>query len=131
MRICQQILKQPSNTGTVYHINEALLQQEGLEPLTDRELGILRLLEKDFTNKRLRDRGDHNRNDQGAYQQRLSRGRVNNRRAAVCHWPERLAFCLQNGLLNPRRFETFTPSLSIERVFQALFMSSGCIYRCA
>jgi LuxR family maltose regulon positive regulatory protein len=32
---------------------EALLQQEGLEPLTDRELRILRLLEKDFTNKEI------------------------------------------------------------------------------
>ena len=32
---------------------EALLQQEGLEPLTDRELRILRLLDKDFTNKEI------------------------------------------------------------------------------
>jgi len=32
---------------------EALLQQEGLEPLTDRELRILRLLDKYFTNKEI------------------------------------------------------------------------------
>jgi len=32
---------------------EALLRQEGLEPLTDRELFILRLLDKDFTNKEI------------------------------------------------------------------------------
>jgi LuxR family transcriptional regulator, maltose regulon positive regulatory protein len=42
------------NTGMVTPVStEALLQQEGLEPLTDRELGILRLLEKDFTNKEI------------------------------------------------------------------------------
>ena len=32
---------------------EALLRQEGLEPLTDRELQILRLLDKDLTNKEI------------------------------------------------------------------------------
>ena len=49
----QQILA-AMNTGTVLPVStEALLQQEGLEPLTDRELGILRLLEKDFTNKEI------------------------------------------------------------------------------
>ena len=49
----QQILA-AMNTGSVLPVStEALLQQEGLEPLTDRELGILRLLEKDFTNKEI------------------------------------------------------------------------------
>jgi ATP/maltotriose-dependent transcriptional regulator MalT len=42
------------NIGTVLPVStETLLQQEGLEPLTDRELGILRLLDKDFTNKEI------------------------------------------------------------------------------
>ena len=49
----QQLLA-AMNTGTAVPVStEALLQQEGLEPLTDRELGILRLLEKDFTNKEI------------------------------------------------------------------------------
>ena len=52
---------------------EALLRQEGLEPLTDRELQILQLLDKD-----LHEQGDcaragaHDGNGQGAYQQCLS-----------------------------------------------------------
>ena len=36
-----------------HKVSYSLLQQEGLEPLTDRELRILRLLEKDFTNKEI------------------------------------------------------------------------------
>jgi ATP/maltotriose-dependent transcriptional regulator MalT len=49
----QQILA-AMNTGTEIPVStEALLRQEGLEPLTDRELGILRLLERDFTNKEI------------------------------------------------------------------------------
>jgi LuxR family maltose regulon positive regulatory protein len=32
---------------------ENLLQQEGIEPLTDRELQILHLLDKDLTNKEI------------------------------------------------------------------------------
>jgi LuxR family maltose regulon positive regulatory protein len=32
---------------------EDLLQQEGLEPLTDREMQILHLLDKDLTNKEI------------------------------------------------------------------------------
>jgi LuxR family maltose regulon positive regulatory protein len=49
----QQILA-AMNTGTMTPVSTvALLQQEGLEPLTDRELRILRLLEKDFTNKEI------------------------------------------------------------------------------
>ncbi len=39
----------PAQAGST----EALLQQEGLEPLTTRELHILRLLDKDLTNKEI------------------------------------------------------------------------------
>ncbi len=34
-------------------LTEALMQQEGLEPLTGRELHILHLLDKDLTNKEI------------------------------------------------------------------------------
>jgi LuxR family maltose regulon positive regulatory protein len=49
----QQILS-ALNSGTASPVQtEALLQQEGLEHLTDSELRILRLLEQDLTNKEI------------------------------------------------------------------------------
>jgi len=49
----QHILAAMNTTAVTPVSSETLLQQEGLEPLTDRELRILRLLEKDFTNKEI------------------------------------------------------------------------------
>jgi LuxR family transcriptional regulator, maltose regulon positive regulatory protein len=49
----QHILSAMNSRTTPLVSNEPLLQQEGLETLTDRELHILRLLEKDFTNKEI------------------------------------------------------------------------------
>jgi LuxR family maltose regulon positive regulatory protein len=49
----QQILAAMNSSAVPAVSTEALLQQEGLEPLTDRELEILHLLEKDFTNKEI------------------------------------------------------------------------------
>jgi ATP/maltotriose-dependent transcriptional regulator MalT len=49
----QQILAAMNNGAMPHVTTETLLQQEGLEPLTDRELRILRLLDKDFTNKEI------------------------------------------------------------------------------
>ena len=49
----QQILAAMNTSAVIPVSSETLLQQEGLEPLTDRELRILRLLEKDFTNKEI------------------------------------------------------------------------------
>src|SRR5205807_3539320 len=43
----QHILAAMNTTAVTPVSSETLLQQEGLEPLTDRELRILRLLEKD------------------------------------------------------------------------------------
>jgi LuxR family maltose regulon positive regulatory protein len=80
----QQILA-AMNTGMVTpESTEALLQQEGLEHLTDRELGILRLLEKDFTNKEI---ARHMVITTGTTKVHISnvyrKLSVNNRRAAV------------------------------------------------
>ena len=63
---------------------EALLRQEYLEPLTDRELGILCLLDKDLTNKEIARRlvvtaGTVKVHTNNVYR-KLS---VNNRRSAV------------------------------------------------
>ena len=49
----QQILAAMNSSAMPSVSTEALLRQEGLEPLTDRELHILRLLEKDLTNKEI------------------------------------------------------------------------------
>jgi ATP/maltotriose-dependent transcriptional regulator MalT len=49
----QRILAAMSHPDTKAVSMEALLRQEGLEPLTDRELGILRLLDKELTNKEI------------------------------------------------------------------------------
>jgi LuxR family maltose regulon positive regulatory protein len=49
----QQILAAMNPSAMTQVSTEALLRQEGLEPLTDRELRILRLLEKDLTNKEI------------------------------------------------------------------------------
>ena len=49
----QRILAAMSHPDTKAVSTEALLRQEGLEPLTDRELGILRLLDKELTNKEI------------------------------------------------------------------------------
>jgi ATP/maltotriose-dependent transcriptional regulator MalT len=80
----QQILA-AMNTGTVVQVStEALLQQEGLEHLTESELRILRLLDKDLTNKEIARRlvittGTVKVHTSNVYR-KLS---VNNRRAAV------------------------------------------------
>ena len=70
----------PAQAGS----KEALLEQEGLEPLTRRELQILHLLDKDFTNKEIARElvvtpGTVKLHTKHVYQ-KLS---VNNRRAAV------------------------------------------------
>jgi LuxR family maltose regulon positive regulatory protein len=49
----QRILAAISHADTKAVSTEALLRQEGLEPLTDRELRILRLLDKELTNKEI------------------------------------------------------------------------------
>jgi LuxR family transcriptional regulator, maltose regulon positive regulatory protein len=49
----QSILAAMNSRDVSQVSTEALLRQEGLEPLTDRELRILRLLDKDFTNKEI------------------------------------------------------------------------------
>ncbi len=49
----QSILAAMSPRATPPMSMEALLRQEGLEPLTDRELQILHLLDKDLTNKEI------------------------------------------------------------------------------
>jgi LuxR family transcriptional regulator, maltose regulon positive regulatory protein len=49
----QCILMAMSPTVSQAIATEELMQQEGLEPLTDRELQILRLLDKDLTNKEI------------------------------------------------------------------------------
>jgi LuxR family maltose regulon positive regulatory protein len=80
----QQILA-TMNTGAVPPVStDALLQQEGIEHLTDSELRILRLLEKDFTNKEIARQlvittGTVKVHTSNVYR-KLS---VNNRRAAV------------------------------------------------
>ena len=49
----QHILAAMNSSAVPPVSTEVLLRQEGLEPLTDRELSILRLLDKDFTNKEI------------------------------------------------------------------------------
>ena len=49
----QHILTAMNSSAVPPVSTEALLRQEGLEALTDRELRILRLLDKDFTNKEI------------------------------------------------------------------------------
>jgi LuxR family transcriptional regulator, maltose regulon positive regulatory protein len=49
----QRILAAMSPMAAQASSNEELLRQEGLEPLTERELQILRLLDKDLTNKEI------------------------------------------------------------------------------
>ncbi|TMD68042.1 MAG: hypothetical protein E6I97_22615 [Chloroflexi bacterium] len=49
----QRILVAMSPPASQAVSKEKLLQQEGIEPLTDRELHILRLLDKDLTNKEI------------------------------------------------------------------------------
>jgi LuxR family maltose regulon positive regulatory protein len=80
----QQILAVMNSSVVPAVLTEALLQQEGLEPLTDRELHILRLLEKDLTNKEIAKElvvttGTVKVHTSNVYR-KLS---VNNRRAAV------------------------------------------------
>ena len=49
----QDLLSTMSSRAAPPVSTEALLRQEGLEPLTDRELQILQLLDKDLTNKEI------------------------------------------------------------------------------
>ena len=49
----QHILAAMSSRAAPPVSTEALLRQEGLEPLTDRELRILHLLDKELTNKEI------------------------------------------------------------------------------
>ncbi len=49
----QRILVAMSPTVSQAVSKEELMRQEGLEPLTERELHILRLLDKDLTNKEI------------------------------------------------------------------------------
>jgi LuxR family maltose regulon positive regulatory protein len=49
----QRILAAMSPSAALTMSKEDLLQQEGLEPLTDREMQILHLLDKDLTNKEI------------------------------------------------------------------------------
>jgi len=49
----QHILAAMNSSAVPPVSTEALLRQEGLEPLTDREVQILHLLDKDFTNKEI------------------------------------------------------------------------------
>jgi LuxR family maltose regulon positive regulatory protein len=63
---------------------EELMRQEGLEPLTDRELQILRLLDKDLTNKEIARKLTVTSGTVKAHTNNLYRKlSVNNRRAAV------------------------------------------------
>jgi LuxR family transcriptional regulator, maltose regulon positive regulatory protein len=63
---------------------EELMRQEGLEPLTDRELQILRLLDKDLTNKEIARKLTVTCGTVKAHTNNLYRKlSVNNRRAAV------------------------------------------------
>ncbi len=80
----QQILAAMNSSAVPQASTETLLQQEGLEPLTDRELRILHLLEMDMTNKEIAQRlvvttGTVKVHISNVYR-KLS---VNNRRAAV------------------------------------------------
>jgi len=49
----QRILAAMNPSAAITMSKEGLLQQEGLEPLTDREMQILHLLDKDLTNKEI------------------------------------------------------------------------------
>jgi LuxR family transcriptional regulator, maltose regulon positive regulatory protein len=80
----QDILAAMSPVATQAVSTEELLQQEGLEPLTDRELQILHLLDEDLTNKEIARKlvvtpGTVKVHTNNVYR-KLS---VNNRRAAV------------------------------------------------
>jgi ATP/maltotriose-dependent transcriptional regulator MalT len=80
----QRILVAMSPTVSQAVSKEELMRQEGLEPLTERELQILRLLDKDFTNKEIARKlvvtpGTVKVHTNNVYR-KLS---VNNRRAAV------------------------------------------------
>ena len=50
---CQRILAAMTTLPSQAVSKEELLRQEGLEPLTDRELHILRLLDGDLSNKEI------------------------------------------------------------------------------
>ena len=80
----QDLLSTMSSRAAPTVSTEALLRQEGLEPLTDRELQILQLLDKDLTNKEIAHElvlttGTVKVHTSNVYR-KLS---VNNRRAAV------------------------------------------------
>jgi LuxR family maltose regulon positive regulatory protein len=80
----QRILAAMSHTAAHAESTAELLRQEGLEPLTDRELHILHLLDKDFTNKEIARElvvttGTVKVHTSNVYRKL----RVNNRRAAV------------------------------------------------
>ena len=80
----QRILAAMSHTASQAGSKEELLRQEGLEPLTDRELQILHLLDKDLTNKEIARELVVTPGTVRVHTSNLYRKlRVNNRRAAV------------------------------------------------